>query len=181
MSRTTALILAPTILGTLLAFSNWRLIRENRRLGEQAQFYASLRHTPEGILLPGLHGKGLDGRDLTISYGNVNQETLLFVFSPTCPHCKRNWPVWLDLARQAAGKRVVFVNAGGPLPPHFGDIYSFDSRIVLADTSPESILRYSFFETPLTILVSPQGRCEKVWAGELGTERAQQISSEVTK
>jgi hypothetical protein len=181
MSRTTALVLAPTLLGTLLAFSNWRLIRENQRLDARAEFYASLRHTPEGLLLPDLHGKGLDGRDLTISYGNGNQETLLLVFSPTCAHCKRNWPIWLESVHQAAAKRVVFVNVGGPLPPDFSQIYSFDSGIVMAETSPESILRYSLFETPITILVSPQGRTEKVWAGELGKERAHQISSEVTK
>jgi hypothetical protein len=163
----TALILPPLLLGVLLAFSNWRLVRENQRLGETAHYYASLRHTAAGVTLPELHGKDLDGHDLTISYNDVNQKTLLFVFSPTCPHCKRNWPAWLDLAREVKGKRVIFVNVGGSLPPNFSQLYSFDSAPVMAETSPESILKYSLFEFPLTILMSPDGRSEKVSVGEL--------------
>jgi thiol-disulfide isomerase/thioredoxin len=155
-------------LGILLAASNFTLARENRRLTGLAHYYASLRHTPEGVALPDLSGKDRDGRDLTISYKDVNQETLLLVFSPTCPHCKRNWPVWLDLARGAGGKRVVFVNVGGALPADFAQVYSFDSAAVMAETSPESILKYSFLETPITIAVSPDGRSEKVSSGELG-------------
>jgi hypothetical protein len=163
-----AVVVLPTLLlGTLLAISNWRLVRENRRLGDEAHFYESLRHTPIGVLLPDLHGKGLDGRDLTISYQDVNRKTLLMVFSPTCPHCKRNWSHWLDVATSAPETRVVFVNVGGPLAPNFSQVYSFDSATVVAQASPETILKYSLLEFPLTILVSPAGRAEKVWVGEL--------------
>jgi hypothetical protein len=167
--RELALIAPPLLLGILLAASNLLLVRENQRLSETARYYSSLRHTREGIQLPDLYGKGLDGRDVTISYQDGNQETLLFVFSPTCPHCKRNWPVWLDLAKGAVGKRVVFVNVGGALPPDFPRIYSFDSAAVVAEASPESILKYSLFEFPITILVSPDGHSEKVWVGELSS------------
>jgi thiol-disulfide isomerase/thioredoxin len=109
--------LSPLILGILLAASNFTLARENRRLSGLAHYYASLRHTPEGVVLPDLGGKDPEGRDLTISYKDVNRDTLLLVFSPTCPHCRRNWPVWHDLARGAEGKRVVFVNVGGACRP----------------------------------------------------------------
>jgi len=164
---TTAVLLPPLLLGALLAISNWRLVRENRRLGAEVAFYESLRHTPVGAILPDLRGEGLDGQDLTISYPDVSRRTLLMVFSPTCPHCKRNWPEWLDVARSAPGSRVVFVNVGGPLPPNFSQVYSFDSATVIAQASPESILQYSLLEFPLTILVSPAGRAERVWVGEL--------------
>jgi len=164
----TAVIVSPLILGILLAASNFTLARENRRLSGLAHYYASLRHTPEGAVLPELHGKDPDGRDLTISNKDVSQDTLLLVFSPTCPHCKRNWPVWLDLARGAVGQRVVFVNVGGPLPANFAQLYSFDHATVMAETSPETILRYSFLETPITVVMTPDGRSEKVLGGELG-------------
>jgi hypothetical protein len=163
-----AVMLPPLVLGVLLAASNWRLVRENRRLGDLAHYYASLRHTAEGVALPDLRGKGIDEQDFTISYRNVNQRTLLLAFSPTCPHCKRNWPLWLDLARGAKGARVVFANVGGAIPPNFAQVYSFDSATVMAQTDPESILKYALLETPITILVSPDGHVEKVWAGELG-------------
>jgi thiol-disulfide isomerase/thioredoxin len=173
--RDLALIAPPLLLGVLLAASNLRLVRENRRLSDTAQYYASLRHTPAGIKLPDLFGKGLDGQDLTISYKDGNRETLLFVFSPTCPHCKRNWPVWLDLARGPEGKRVVFVNVGGQLPPKFSQSYSFDAAAVIAETSPDSILQYSLFEFPITMLVSADGHSEKVWVGELDSTEVTDI------
>ena len=162
------LILPPLMLGVLLAVSNVRLVRENRQLSDTAQYFASLRHTRAGVKLPDLQGKGLDGQDLTISYKDGDPKTLLFVFSPTCPHCKRNWPVWLNLAKAAQGKRVVFVNVGGPLPPNFSQSSSFDSATVVAAASPESKIQYSLFEFPITILMSPDGHAENVWVGELG-------------
>jgi thiol-disulfide isomerase/thioredoxin len=171
----TALVLPPLLLGVLLAVSNWRLVRENRRLSDTAQYYASLRHTQAGATLPNLHGKDLNGHDLTVSYQGAKQETLLLVFSPTCPHCKRNWPAWLELARNAREKRVVFVNVGGPLPANFSQVYSFDSAPVMAETSAETILKYSLFEFPLTILMTPNGRCEKVSVGELAPSESRAL------
>jgi thiol-disulfide isomerase/thioredoxin len=163
------LVSPPLLLGVLLAVSNVRLARENRQLNDTAQYFASLRHTRAGMKLPALHGKGLDGQDLTISYKDGDPGTVLFVFSPTCPHCKRNWPVWLDLAKAAQGKRVVFVNVGGPLPPNFSQLYSFDSATVVAAASPESMIQYSLFEFPITILVSADGHAENVRVGELSS------------
>ena len=66
--------MSPLILGILLAASNFTLARENRRLNGLAQYYASLRHTPEGVVLPDLHGKDAEGRELTISYKDVNRD-----------------------------------------------------------------------------------------------------------
>lgn len=176
-----AVILPPLLLGVLLAISNWRLVGENRRLNDLARYYGSLRHTAEGARLPELRGKDSQGRDLTISYNEGQPQTLLLVFSPACPHCKRNWPVWLDLARGAKGKRIVFVNIGGTLPPGFSQVFSFDSATVLAETNPESILQYSLFETPITVLVSPEGRSEIVRAGELGQADVNAIESKFSR
>jgi hypothetical protein len=118
-------------------------------------------------MLPALHGKDPDGGDLTISYEHGKQNTLLLVFSPTCPHCKRVWPLWLDLVRGAKAERVVFVNVGAPLPANFSQVYGFDSAMIMAQASPKTILDYSFLEFPITILMSPEGRSEKVWTGEI--------------
>lgn len=166
---------APLVLGVLLAISNVRLTRENRRLSDLARYYSSLRHTRSGVKLPDLHGTGLDGRDLTIPVNDGKRDTVLLVFSPTCPHCKRNWPVWLDLVRGAAADRVAFVNVGPPLPVNFSQLYSFDTAAVMSQTSPETVLAYSFLEFPLTILMSPDGRTQKVWVGELSSADVAEI------
>lgn len=167
ISKTALLMVVPLALGLALAVSNWRLVRENRRLSVAASYYASLRYTPTGVKLPNLYGKTIEGQSITISYNDLNRETLMFIFTPSCPHCKRNWPVWLDLAKRAAGKRIVFVNVGASLPSTFSKSYGFGSATVIVQTDPESILKYSFFEFPITLLLSPDGPSKKVWAGEI--------------
>ena len=169
------------VLGVLLAASNFWLIRQNRRLQAQADFYAGLRHTPQGIQFPALNGQTLDGRDVSVDYQPGDPETLMFVFSPTCPHCKRNWQAWLDLAHQSHGRRVVFVNVGGKITPDFLKIYGFGESTVIAKADPASVLRYSFFETPLTLLISPEGKTEHVWTGELDAAKRRQIEAALVR
>ena len=51
----------------------------------------------------------------------------------------------------------------------------------MAEASPESILHYSLFEFPLTILVSPDGRSEKVWVGEIGSTELADIEKTLSR
>jgi hypothetical protein len=51
----------------------------------------------------------------------------------------------------------------------------------VAEASPESILHYSLFEFPLTILVSPDGRSEKVWVGEIGSTELADIEKTLSR
>ena len=99
----------------------------------------------------------------------------MFVFSPNCVHCRRNWPAWLEIARGAGQKRVVFVNVGEPLAPEFLRTHNFVSATVVAKADAQSILSYSLFEVPITLLISDKGRSERVWAGEVDKSRIDDI------
>jgi hypothetical protein len=56
-SANLAIVLAS--LGSLLALSNWWVVRENHRLRGEVDSLEAFLHTPVGVKLPPLRGKGL--------------------------------------------------------------------------------------------------------------------------
>jgi hypothetical protein len=160
-------IIYPVVgLGLLLAASNVWLVRENGQLRVEVQYYRAFREPRVGLKPPSLRGQGLDGKDVVVSYPS-GSATLLLVFSPTCPHCKRNWPVWSRLTRLAKDCRVIYVNAGGATDAAFRLQHDFGSATVVEHPDLQSILDYSLFQAPLTIYVSAKGQIERVWSGEI--------------
>ena len=176
-SRPRSLVIT-TLLGTSLAISNWWMYRENTRLRKELEFADSMQHTRVGIKVPPLHGRDLEGKDITLSYEQATRGTLLFVFSPLCGYSKVTWPAWQELERGAAGKRVVFVNVKGDLSRQFLEKYPTGSATLLASTDPASILEYQFRETPVTVLIGPDGRTEKVWRGAIDNSRLPSVKKD---
>lgn len=170
----TASLAVVLVVGVLLSLTNVLLIRKNQSLRAEADYFRSLQHTQIGIKLPALRGKDREGRDFTVSYPEAGAPTLIFVFTPNCTFCRRSWSKWLELARTTKS-RVVFVNVGGPLNADFIRQQGFGNAIVVTSVEPESILKYGFYETPITLLVSPAGVSEKVWSGEIGPSRFKEI------
>jgi hypothetical protein len=155
------------VFGLLLAVSNYLVVGENKHLRNELVSYKKSRHTTEGIRLPPLIGTDPSGRTVTIGYDGEPQDTLMLVFSPTCGYCKKTWPAWVDLVRGAKGKRVAYVNIGGPLSNQFTQEHGIAGGLVVAKTSAESVLKYDLQETPITLLISPDGHSKRVWAGVL--------------
>jgi hypothetical protein len=154
-------------LGLLLAASNLWLVRQNGQLRMETQYYRAFREPRVGLKPPPLRGQGPDGKDVVVSYPS-GSATLLLIFSPTCPHCTRNWPVWSRLTSLAKGCRVVYVNAGGAANAAFRLQHDFGAATLVEHSDPQSILDYSLFQAPLTIYVSAKGQIERVWVGEIG-------------
>ena len=152
-------------LGLLLAGSNLWLARQNGQLRAEAQYYREFRSPRIGLKPPPLRGHNPDGQDVVISYQS-GDPTLLLVFSPTCPHCKRNWPVWSRLTQVAKNCRVVYVNVGGDSSASRLE-HNLGAAKLVEGLDPQSVLDYSLFQTPLTIYVSAKGQVEQVWSGEI--------------
>jgi len=170
---------AVQFIGVLLAITNCKLLIENTALRELAETSEARLHTFPNQKVPPLQGKDLEHRDLNISFAGAGSDTLMFVFSPTCTHCEHTWSNWLDLAKGRATKRNVFVNIGGTLTPTFIAAHPTASGILVAQTEPESILRYNLLVTPITLLVTSDGRCKRVWSGELYGSRLDEVRKEV--
>jgi len=124
---------------------------------------------PLGIVMPPLEGEDSSGKSLKVPAENPGHPTVLFVFSPSCHFCAKNWPNWTSIlaSEMKGGWRPVFVNAGTLLTPDFRKAHGIDHYITLDKTTSETQLAYRLSETPETIILNSEGRAVQTWAGEL--------------
>jgi peroxiredoxin len=94
-----------------------------------------------------------------------SQPTVLYVFSPQCGWCDANKASIEALSRQARGRyRVVGLSlTDNGLAAHLSNQpFSFP---VYRNPTPDAVAAYRLDATPQTILLSPDGRVERVWQG----------------
>lgn len=167
-------------LGSLLAVSNYYFVRQNIRLREKLKSYEALQVPPIGVQLPPLHGKDINGHGTAVSYDKTaGRETLLFVFSPLCGYCKKTWPAWTELAAGCWDKRIVYVNTAGAVTADYLRDFSVGSALLVAQLDAQSRLDYRLNETPITVLVAPDGRAVRVWGGLIDESRLAELKREV--
>lgn len=117
-----------------------------------------------GDVLPPLPAFGSDGQPATLSAAGESRPTVFYTFSHTCPWCRRNQPAIAALTAQV-GARFRFVGlcmarradcapSPGDAPiPTYAEI---DARLAA---------QYGLGTVPQTVVVSPQGKVERVFRG----------------
>ena len=117
-----------------------------------------------GAGIPSLSVADLDGRrsDLPLT---GSQPTILYVFTPQCGWCDANHASIEALSRQVRGRyRVVGVS----LTDRGLDAYLRSrppSFPVYSSPTSDAVARYHLDATPQTIVLSTDGRVERVWQG----------------
>jgi hypothetical protein len=117
----------------------------------------------KGATVPPLPVKALDGQAATISYQDV--PTVLYVFSPTCPWCRRNIPNLKQLIR-SAGQQYRFV--GLSVDANGLAAYVAEHQLPLpVYTKGEGDVadRYKLGGVPQTIVISAGGTVLQDWSG----------------
>jgi hypothetical protein len=130
---------------------------------------SSLRRTyPDqavGQVLPPLTVRDPAGNDNVIEYRQVTSPTVLYIFSPSCSWCERNFSRIKQLAQlNKRGFRFIAVSlVSDGLPQYIGahplGIPTYSNR------SSASILTYGLTSTPQTLVVMPGGKLVKRWNG----------------
>ena len=159
-----------------LAVEDFFLIQQNRQLKAELSPPAmeSLR---AGDTVGSFKIKWLDGTVNQIRFDDTAKPYLLFVLSPSCPHCRNNVDRWNDIVLhnqinhcsilgisvQSVERTRVFRDSAN---------VGFDLAVA-ADTSFSR--KYKIHAFPQTILVGGSGRIEKVWMGELNNEQINEI------
>src|SRR6267142_3149819 len=139
------------------------LFRQNRHLSE-----ALAPQIMAGTQLWMLAGIAFDGRLEPVTLPPADSKLLIITFSPGCPACQANQDGWMRLAStlEQKGVRVLWVSRD---PIEITRDYCVKHGIplsdVLADPPYRTFAQLGLTRVPNTLLVEPDGRVEKVWAG----------------
>lgn len=163
----------------VLCVVNLLLIKQNLDLRKQLAAGGRTIDLTTNFLQPGdvvmpVTATDLDGRPYQLDYKKDGRQRLLLFFSPNCPYCQQQSPLWRDLLDKVDSnrftvigvvsdredKRLVSAHADGagylktktPLPLIF-----FDS---------ESLGSYKLSATPTTLLINEDGTVEHAWVGK---------------
>lgn len=174
----------------MLCVVNLLLIKQNLDLRKQLAAGARTIDLTTNFLQPGdvvapVTATDLDGRPNRLDYKKDGRQRLLLFFSPNCPYCQQQSPLWRDLLNRVDSnrftvvgvvsdredKRLVAAHAEGagyfktktPLPLMF-----FDS---------ESLGSYKLTATPTTLLINEDGKVEHAWVGKWDETSAMEVAA----
>lgn len=159
---------------------NARLKRENAAIkSELKTFPHSLRgdiRAQVGDLIASFGASDTDGNRRKVVYDGKSRY-LLFFFSPECPSCVSQFPIWNKVALQAREKKytVLGVSTGsvGVTRPKVG---ALDFQIVSMEE--EAVLRaYRLERIPMVMLTSAYGRVEWLNYGPLKDDKTHDLLS----
>ncbi|MEO7658773.1 MAG: TlpA disulfide reductase family protein [Pyrinomonadaceae bacterium] len=118
-----------------------------------------------GDALPDIEAKNLDGTSASYSYSKDRHPTVLYVFSPSCGWCEKNFENIKALSEQK-GDDYRFIGISISNKNLLEYVAKQNLRFpVLMDPSPNTVLAYKLGGTPQTIVVSKEGKAVKNWNG----------------
>jgi peroxiredoxin len=148
-------------------------VYQAERLRTRSQSPANSLKT--GASLPPLRAKDLNGLPVTLLYGDTDKPTVLYVFKPSCPWCKKNEDSIRSLVREA-GERYRFVALSLSSDGLKDYLHAYDSGIatVYTEVAEDTQTQYRLWSTPTTLVISPRGRLLSIWVGAfVGDTRTQ--------
>jgi hypothetical protein len=165
--------------GLLLILTNSLLMQQNRQLKAAINEEGRSLELSQGTYLPPIDGLDTEGKPLSLSYEGESLKTLLFIFSPGCKACRDNMRNWQTIRKQMDEKsvRVAAVSIFTEGTKQYVARYGLSDLTVMADVDAKDRASYKLALTPQTILISPEGRVERVWTGLLDADTMQQIVS----
>jgi peroxiredoxin len=160
------------LLAIILTATNALLLKQNIELKAiVAKRIDRPKELDTGVQIPPLKGMAINGNEVVVGYGEDKRKTILFCFTPGCSPCEDNMTYWKAMIKGI--NRDLFRLVGVSLTPEttlikeFVSRHGLDSIIVISQLDNRSRESYGLASTPQTILISPDGKVEKVWTGLL--------------
>jgi peroxiredoxin len=165
------LVLALGILNILLVIQNLSL---RRQLTSAGRIEASANALKVGELVTSITGKDLKGQPYQVHYVKDGRKQLLMFFSPSCPYCVQQAPLWRDVLNQIDSNRFNVVGIVGDredtqeVAQHADGLGYFKTKVALpvVAVNNETLARYKLTATPTTLLIDNSGRVEHAWVGK---------------
>ena len=163
----------------ILCVVNLLLIKQNLDLRKQLAAGGRTIDLTTNFLQPGdvvapVTATDLDGRPYQLDYKKDGRQRLLLFFSPNCPYCQQQSPLWRDLLDKVDSnrftvigvvsdredKRLVSAHADG------AGYFKTKTPLPLVFFDRESLGSYKLSATPTTLLINEDGRVEHAWVGK---------------
>ena len=170
-----ALVTCLTFSALLLGINFW-LLHENAQLRLHNANLSSADGPVIGSHISTLQGSDLSKRPITLDLAHRNSPTLLLVFSPTCPYCRKNLPNWLNVLNDSPAANVVYVDLTGSVTPAYFSQTKLPLRGIPIHLLAEEGILHNLKVTPTTVVVDRNGIVKGSWAGVLSL--SQQIELE---
>jgi len=164
------------------------LARQNSILKAQLQMKGAIRPKvppiEEGMKVPPIKVKSLDGKDYTIEYEASSKKTLLYFFSLSCPQCMRNIPMWrklTDVLKDEPLVRIYGVVRGQvESAREYTEGFSLNFPVTVNPVSDSTLgKKYHIRFVPTTLLIDEDGRVVKAFTGVLSDSTQQEILNNI--
>lgn len=173
-----------------LCIVNLLLIKQNFDLRKQLAAGARTLDLTTNVLRPGdivsaVTAIDLDGRPYELGYKKDGRHRLLLFFSPNCPYCEQQSPLWRELLDKVDGNRFAVVGVVSDkenpqlVSAHADGAGYFKTKtplpIVFFDD--ESLGTYKLTATPTTLVINHDGKVEHAWVGKWDESRASEVAA----
>ena len=169
---TFALLVAAVL--ALLAV-NLILQHHNRLLTNRIRSLSAADGPPLGSHMVIFRGESISHEHLAINTATNGRKTLLLVFSPSCPYCKVNMPVWKAALTRNKGVNVLYVDLSGTATANCLQSSGLPPNFPLMSLNPEERLLYDLRVTPTTVVLDPSGAVTGKWAGVMTPSEADDL------
>ena len=131
-------------------------------------------------------GTDLKGQPYQMHYRDGKRHLLLF-FSPSCPYCIQQGPLWADLLNLIDSSRFEVIGIVSDrddkqkVADHADGLGYFKTRLVLpiVSVSDEALARYKLTATPTTLLMDNSGTVEHVWVGKWNQSKIDEVATAI--
>jgi peroxiredoxin len=176
------------VLIVILCAVNLLLIRQNLHLRKQLAAGGRTIDLTTNFLQPGdvvtsVTATDLGGHPYQLDYKKDGRQRLLLFFSPTCPYCQQQSPLWRDLLNKVDNNRftvigVVSDREDKQLVSEYADAAGYfktKTPLPLVLFNSESLGNYKLTATPTTLLIDDDGRVEHAWIGKWDEAKAMEV------
>lgn len=130
-----------------------------------------------GVKVATVEAKGLDGKKVSIGFSDADRPAVLYVFSPSCKWCAKNYNNLTKLyAMKQNDYRFVGISLASEDLPEYVTAKKFPLRVI-QQVSSQNIRNLHLNETPETIVVDRTGTVTKAWAGAYTAKMCREIEA----
>jgi len=139
----------------------------------------------EGEVVASIAGISLDGRPYELNYSKDERKHLLMYFSPSCPYCVQQAPLWRDVLNKVDTRRVEVLGVVSDqldkqaVYTHADELGYFKTKVPMPImfANNEALARYRLVATPTTLLVNKSGTVEHVWVGKWDDAKTTEVAA----